>query len=123
MLNTILLLAMAPPPGGAGQPAQSPIFMFGWLGIMIALFYFMLIRPQRRREKERQQLLNAIKSGDRVLFGGGIIGVIANVKEKTYVIKIADKTKLEVVRGAVTQVLEKGELPADVDQDQSTGNR
>lgn len=123
MLNTFLILAMAPPAGGAGQPAQSPIFMFGWLGIMIALFYFMLIRPQRRREKERQQLLSAIKSGDRVLFGGGIIGVVANVKEKTYVIKIADKTKLEVVRGAVTQVLDKGELPADVDQEQSTGNR
>jgi preprotein translocase subunit YajC len=123
MMNTFLFLAMAPPAGGAGQPAQSPIFMFGWLGIMIALFYFMLIRPQRRREKERQQLLSAIKSGDRVLFGGGIIGVVANVKEKTYVIKIADKTKLEVVRGAVTQVLDKGELPADVDQEQSTGNR
>lgn len=123
MLNTFLILAMAPPAGGAGQPAQSPIFMFGWLGIMIALFYFMLIRPQRRREKERQQLLSAIKSGDRVLFGGGIIGVVANVKEKTYVIKIADKTKLEVVRGAVTQVLDKGELPADVDQELSNGNR
>lgn len=123
MINTFLFLAMGPPAGGAGQPAQSPIFMFGWLGIMIALFYFMLIRPQRRREKERQQLLSAIKSGDRVLFGGGIIGVVANVKEKTYVIKIADKIKLEVVRGAVTQVLDKGELPADVDQDISTGNR
>jgi|APTNR8051073442_1049403.scaffolds.fasta_scaffold00013_261 preprotein translocase subunit YajC len=123
MLNTFLILAMAPPAGGAGQPAQSPLFMFGWLGIMIALFYFMLIRPQRRREKERQQLLSAIKSGDRVLFGGGIIGVVANVKEKTYVIKIADKTKLEVVRGAVTQVLDKGELPADVDQELSNGNR
>ena len=123
MLNTFLILAMAAPAGGAGQPAQSPIFMFGWLGIMIALFYFMLIRPQRRREKERQQLLSAIKSGDRVLFGGGIIGVVANVKEKTYVIKIADKTKLEVVRGAVTQVLDKGELPADVDQELSSGNR
>jgi preprotein translocase YajC subunit len=79
--------------------------------------------PQRRREKERQQLLEAIKTGDRVLFGGGIIGVVTNVKEKTYVIKVADKTKLEVVRGAVTQVLDKGELPADVDQELSNGNR
>ena len=124
MLHSIFILGMAPPAGGAaGGQAQSPMFMFGWLAIMIAMFYFMLIRPQRRREKERQQLLSAIKSGDRVLFGGGIIGVVANVKEKTYVIKIADKTKLEVVRGAVTQVLDKGELPADVDQEQSTGNR
>ncbi len=53
MLNTLIPLAMAPAPGGAGQPAQSPMFMFGWLAIMIALFYFMLIRPQRRREKEK----------------------------------------------------------------------
>ena len=115
---------MAPPAGtAAGGQAQSPVFMFGWLAIMIALFYFMLIRPQRRKEKERQQLLSAIKTGDRVLFGGGLIGIIANVKEKTYVIKVADKTKLEVVRGAVTQVLDKGELPADVDQEQPTANR
>ena len=123
MLNTFLFLAMAPPAGGAGQPAQSPMFMFGWLAIMIALFYFMLIRPQRRREKERQQLLEAIKTGDRVLFAGGLIGVITNVKEKTYVIKVADKTKVEVVRGAVTQVLAKGELPADVDQETSNASR
>lgn len=123
MLNTLIPLAMAPAPGGAGQPAQSPMFMFGWLAIMIALFYFMLIRPQRRREKERLQLLEAIKTGDRVLFAGGLIGVVTNVKEKTYVIKVADKTKVEVVRGAVTQVLGKGELPADVDQEPSNASR
>lgn len=124
MMHLLPLLAMAPPAGGAsGQAGQSPVFMFGWLAIMIALFYFMLIRPQRRREKERQQLLSAIKSGDRVLFGGGIIGIVANVKEKTYVLKVGDKLKLEVVRGAVTQVLAKGELPADVDQDQTPAGR
>ena len=123
MLNTLTILAMAPAPGGAGQTAQSPMFMFGWLAIMIALFYFMLIRPQRRREKERLQLLEAIKTGDRVLFAGGLIGVVTNVKEKTYVIKVADKTKVEVVRGAVTQVLAKGELPADVDQEPSNASR
>lgn len=110
------ILAMAPPPGGEGAQ-QSPLFMFGWLGIMLALFYVMLIRPQRRREKERQDLLSKIKSGDRVLFSGGIIGIVTNVKEKTYVIRVGDKTKLEVVRGAVSQVLAGGELPADVDQD------
>ena len=124
MLQSLSILAMGPPPGGAtGAPAQSPMFMFGWLAIMIAMFYFMLIRPQRRREKERQALLAAVKSGDRVLFGGGIIGIVANVKEKTLVVKVGDKMKLEVIRGAVTQVLEKGELPADVDQDPGAANR
>jgi len=113
MESMMMVIAMGPPPGAEGQ--QSPLFMFGWLGIMLALFYMMLIRPQRRREKERQDMLSKLKTGDRVLFSGGMIGVIANVKEKTYVIKVAEKTKVEVVRGAVSQVLDKGELPADVD--------
>jgi preprotein translocase subunit YajC len=102
---------MASPAGGAGAPQQSGAFMFIWLGLMVALFYFMLIRPQKRREKERQALLNAVKTGDRVLFAGGLLGVVANVKEKTLVIKIADGVKVEVVRGAVSQVLEKGDVP------------
>lgn len=111
------LLAMAPPPGGAADQQQSPLFMFGWMAIMIALFYVMLIRPQRRKEKERQELIKQVKTGDRVLFAGGLIGIVANVKEKTLVVKVADKTKVEVVRAAVTQVLAKDELPADVDLD------
>jgi len=104
------ILAMAPSQGGQ---QQSPMFMFGWLGIMLVIFYFMLIRPQQRREKERRSLLESIKSGDKVVFSGGILGIITNVKEKTFTIKIADGVKVEVSRGAVTQVLEKGDQPSD----------
>ena len=111
-MNGLGILAMMPAPqGGAGAAPQSGAFMFVWLGLMVALFYFMLIRPQKRREKERQALLNAVKTGDRVLFGGGFLGVVANVKEKTLVVKIADGVKVEIVRGAVSQVLEKGDEP------------
>jgi len=106
------MVAMAPAPqGGEGGAQNSSVFMFVWLGLMVALFYFMLIRPQKRREKERQALLAAVKTGDRVLFGGGMLGVVANVKDKTLVVKIADNVKVEVVRAAVTQVLDKGAEP------------
>lgn len=105
-------LAMAPAPGGPGQQ-QSPVFMIGWLGLMLLIFYFLLIRPQQRREKERRQLLSAIKSGDRVVFSGGILGIVTNVKEKTFTIKVDEGVKLEVARSAVTQVLEKGQAPDD----------
>jgi preprotein translocase subunit YajC len=71
----------------------------------------MLIRPQKRREKERQELLSAVKTGDRVLFAGGFLGVVANVKDKTLVVKIADNVKVEIVRAAVSQVLDKGAAP------------
>ena len=49
MINTLLQLAMAPAPGGEGAPEQSQFYMFGWFALMIAIFYFILIRPQQRR--------------------------------------------------------------------------
>jgi preprotein translocase subunit YajC len=114
MTMLLTVLAMAPAAGG-GQQQQSPLFMFGWLGIMLVIFYFMLIRPQQTRERERRKLLENIKSDDRVAFSGGIIGIVTNVKEKTFMIKVADGVKIEVSRAAVTQVLEKGENPSESD--------
>jgi preprotein translocase subunit YajC len=110
-MNLTAILAMAQPAGAAGGSQQSGVFMFVWLGLMVALFYFMLIRPQKRREKERQALLGAVKTGDRILFAGGLLGVVANVKDKTLIVKIADNVKVEIVRGAVSQVLDKGDMP------------
>ena len=111
-MNGIGFLAMMGAPAGGAQGAapQSSAFMFVWLGLMVALFYFMLIRPQKRREKERVALLNAVKTGDRVLFAGGLLGTVANVKDKTLIVKIADNVKVEIVRSSVSQVLEKGEV-------------
>ncbi len=108
MITSYMFLAMGGLPGGGeGQAQQSPYMLIGWVVIMVALFYFMMIRPQQRKEKERKALIGNIKSGDRVIFGGGLVGVVANVKDKIFIIKIADNTKVEVVRGAVTRVLLK----------------
>ena len=115
MTASLLSLAMGVPGGGASGESQSPVFMFVWLGLMIAIFYVMLIRPQQRREKERKALISAVKSGDRIVFGGGLLGAVTNVKDKTLTVKVADKVKIEITRGAVTQVLEKGEMPAEDD--------
>lgn len=91
--------------GGAGGLGGMMIPML----LIFAIFYFMLIRPQQRKEKERKKMIAELKSGTRVMFSGGILGTITNVKESTFVIKIADGVKVEVARGAVSQVLEKGE--------------
>ena len=96
--------------GQGGQQAQSsPVMMIGWLVIMVGLFYFMMIRPQQRKEKERRALIASVKSGDRVVFGGGLIGTVANVKETVLVVKVAENTKLEVLRSSVTRVIQKDE--------------
>jgi len=108
-------VAMMAPPGGGGAQGgqQSPLFMFVWLALMLGLFYVLLIRPQQRREKERRKMIEAVKSGDRVVFAGGFLGVVANMKDKTFVVKIADNVKVEVARSAISQVLGKGEDPVE----------
>ncbi len=108
----IRLMAMAPPPGGAAQQEGPGTFYWvGMMGIMVAIIYIMVLRPQRRREVDRKKLLESVKSGDRVIFGGGIIGTVTNVKDKLLVVRVAEKVKMEVLRGAVTHVVQKGELP------------
>ncbi len=109
-----LTTAMATPladgaPGGGG----GSMVMIVYMAIFLLLLYFMMIRPQARREKERKAMLSAVKTGDRVIFGGGLIGVVSNAKETTLVIKIADNVKVEVVRGSVTRVLDKDENIGD----------
>tara|TARA_B100000809_G_scaffold154484_2_gene151841 strand:- start:3072 stop:3416 length:345 start_codon:yes stop_codon:yes gene_type:complete len=111
MIGLDNLLAMAPPPSGQGNPLG---FMFPMI-ILFAILYFMLIRPQQRREKERKALIESVKSGDRVLFSGGILGTVTNVKDHTLAIKISDNVKIEVARGAVQRVLDKGENPSEED--------
>jgi len=95
--------------GGQGSQQSSPVMMIGWLVIMVGLFYFMMIRPQQRKEKERRALIDGVKSGDRVVFGGGLIGTVANVKGAVLVVKVAENTKLDVLRASVTRVVQKEE--------------
>jgi preprotein translocase subunit YajC len=102
-LNVVTLVAAAP--GGSGGMMNMMLPMVLIFGIM----YFMMIRPQQRKEKERRALINNLKSGTRVLFGGGIVGTITNVKDSTFMVKIAENVKIEVARGAVSRVLEKGD--------------
>ncbi|OPZ38303.1 MAG: preprotein translocase subunit YajC [Spirochaetes bacterium ADurb.BinA120] len=71
--------------------------------LMIAIFYFLLIRPTQKREKERKKMIEALQKGDKVLTSGGIYGVVVNIKaeENIVVLKIADGAKVEFARSAV----------------------
>ena len=69
--------------------------------------YFVLIRPQKKRQQEQQRLVSSLKTGDRVVTNAGIHGLIANVKETTVIVKVADNVKIEMEKSAVTNVLEE----------------
>ena len=98
-----LLLAQAPAPSPAGA-GSGLISMLPFVFIFVIMYYVML-RPQMRRQKEQARLVASLKTGDRVVTASGIHGLISNVKEKTVIVKVADNVKLEMEKTAVTNVL------------------
>ncbi|MCX7886246.1 MAG: preprotein translocase subunit YajC [Verrucomicrobiae bacterium] len=105
----LLALAGQTPPGTEPDPRASLIQMVGMFVLLGVMFYFLLIRPQQKQRKEHEALIKNLKTGDKVLLSCGIIGIISNVKEKTLMVKIADHVKIEVLRTAVSSVLQKSD--------------
>lgn len=94
-------LAQAQPPAspGAGLVSFLPfVFIF-------VIMYYVMIRPQMRRQKEQARLVSALKTGDRVVTTSGIHGLISNVKDSTVIVKVADNVKIEMEKSSVTNVL------------------
>ena len=93
-----------------GTPAPGPAGGIGFFVPFIFIFiimYFLLFRPQKKRQQEQQRLVSALKTGDRVVTNAGIHGLIANVKETTVMLKVADNVKIELEKTAVTTVLKE----------------
>ena len=111
--------AAAAPAAAEVQPANAPAKpapQGGGFGIMIptmilfALFYFMMIKPQQRKEKERRKMIEELRAGAKVSFAGGLIGTIVEAKENTFNIEIARDVVVEVARSSVIGVV--AEAPA-----------
>jgi preprotein translocase subunit YajC len=69
--------------------------------------YFLMIAPQRKKQKEHDRMLKSLETGDEVVTTGGIFGVITNVKEDRFVVRIAENTKIEIGKGFVQTVVKK----------------
>jgi preprotein translocase subunit YajC len=76
-------------------------------GAIFLIFYFMIIRPQQKRAKERDKLLSNLEKGDKVVTNGGIHGIIAGLEDKTALLQVSDNVKLKIDRSAITTVLPK----------------
>lgn len=105
MNNILELFAMAPQDGQGGQFGTT-LIMFA---LIILIFYFMILRPQQKRQKERQKLLDSLKRGDKVITVGGIHGTIVGLDEKTVILEVTDRVELKIERSAVSAVIKKGE--------------
>ena len=87
---------------------QSALIQFLPLVLIFVVFYFLLIRPQQRKAKDHKTMLDALRRGDRVVTGGGIIGTVARVENPEEVtVDIADGVRVRVLRSTITSVLAK----------------
>jgi preprotein translocase subunit YajC len=90
-------------PSGSGQLVTTIITF----GLVFVIFYFLIIRPQNKKQKETKRMLSALKKGDKVVTIGGIRGTIQTLKEDSLILKVDSNTKLEFSRSAVSNVLEQ----------------
>jgi preprotein translocase subunit YajC len=76
--------------------------------LIVAIFYFLILRPQQRRQRQLQETISTLKIGDRVVTTGGVIGVITTVRDTSFLIRSADKSILEIARTAIAGIDEEG---------------
>ncbi len=104
MIETIL--AMAPQDGsGGGQSMVSTLVFFA---LIFVVFYFMILRPQQKRAKERQKMLDSLKKGDKVITSGGMHGKVVNVEEAIVLLDVGDNVKLKFDRSAINVITREG---------------
>ena len=103
-----LVLFMGTTGGGSGQ-SSNPVSFFIPMLLIIVVMYFLMIRPQAKRQKEHKAMLASLEKGDKIVTSGGIVGTVAGIRENDniLIVKIADNVKIELSRGSVAQVVKK----------------
>ncbi|OHD67105.1 MAG: preprotein translocase subunit YajC [Spirochaetes bacterium RBG_13_68_11] len=112
LFNLPLMLLPTGEAGGAAGTASSgnPLQSYGILIVMpliILVFYFLVMRPQNRKQKEAKKMLEGLRKGDRIVTIGGLRGTVVSVKDDAVVLKVDDNTKLEYSKSAVATVLKR----------------
>jgi preprotein translocase subunit YajC len=105
ILSGLEFLAQTPAPAAPQGPAAWMQFLP--MVLLFAAMYFLMIAPQRKKQKEHEKMLKSLESGDEVVTTGGIFGVITNVKEDRFVVRVSDNTKIEVGKSFVQTVIKK----------------
>jgi len=103
-MDLLISTAQAAETGAQGGSLMSLVPLI----LIFVIFYFLLIRPQSKRQKEHQQMVASLEKGDEVVTSGGVIGQLTHVGEQFVTVEVADRIEVKIQRHAVTAVLPKG---------------
>jgi len=105
MHNTLLSLLLFAPPV-AGQAAPNPLIQIVPLVLIFVVLYFFMIRPQQKKQKDREKVLDSLKRGDKVVTIGGVHGTVAGIdtEKKTVLVQVSDSTKITFDRTAIANI-------------------
>lgn len=110
-MNFLSFLQVSQPEAGGSQ--GSFLMTIVTFGLVFFIFYFFIIRPQNKKQKETEKMISAIKKGDKIVTIGGIHGDVTSTKESTVIVKVDDNVKIEFSRSAIASVVtETKEKPA-----------
>ena len=115
-------IAYAMGQGGAPDGGAGGFSAFVPLILMFVIFYFLLIRPQQKKTKEHKQMIDNLKTGDRIITSGGLHGRVTGVSESTLTVEIAEKVRVKVNRGSVSAIMQAGSPPAAAKKDKKEKN-
>jgi preprotein translocase subunit YajC len=105
MKDFVLYLLLGAPAGAEGSTGPGGLVSFLPFVVIIGIFYFLIIRPQSKKQKDTQKMLEALKKGDKVVTIGGIHGTIASVDGNDIIVKVDDSTKIKFLRSAISNVV------------------
>lgn len=109
MLEIIRSLPLLQAQGGGNQIVTMVITF----GLIIVIFYFLVLRPQNKRQKDAKAMMESLRKGDRVATIGGMRGLVVSVKDQVVVLKVDENTKIEFNKSAIASILERKEIPAE----------
>jgi preprotein translocase subunit YajC len=104
------LISVAWAQGAPGTPAGGPLPVWLLMAGILAMFYFMLIRPQQKRAREHQALIAKLAAGDEVVTGGGVLGRVTEVGDTFVTIEVSDGVRIKVQKVQITQLVPKGTM-------------
>jgi len=106
MIPLEIFFALSQPGGAEGG---NPLISFAPIILIFVVFYFLLIRPQQKRQKEHQGMVNELKRGDNVITAGGIHGTVTAVADNIATVEIANNTRIKVTRSSIASVKKEGQ--------------